>query len=396
MARIPYGRLSAFYFLYFSTLGSFLPYWGIYLKSLDLDPRQIGELVAVLVGTKVVAPLIWGWIADFSGRGVRVIRVASLCAVMAFVLVFFSSTFEWLLMVTVLFSFFWNATLPQFEAITLSHLGKASHDYSRIRLWGSIGFVVTVLVVGLLLDYFSVSLLPVAITLCLLSIWVASLLVPEAPGRHPEGEVHGLGRILRRPEIIGFLLVVCLVQVAHGPYYVFYSIYLEDLGYSGAATGALWALGVIAEILLFYFMHLVLARISLHRLLLLSILLGVLRWGLTGCCADSLILLVGAQILHAATFGSTHVAAIHIVHQTFPSPHHGKAQAIYSGLSFGLGGMIGSYVSGWIWSDYTPNGVFYFAAGVSMLAVLILAACREIGHDTVCEEALESVVEEDL
>lgn len=142
---LPYWRLSAFYFAYFSALGSFLPYWGLYLESLGFVPQQIGFLIAVLVGTKVVAPNLWGWLADRSGKGIFIIRVASFFASLTFLGVFVDSGYYWLVFVILVFSFFWNAALPQFEAVTLSHLVDDTHQYSRVRPWGSIGFIVTVM-----------------------------------------------------------------------------------------------------------------------------------------------------------------------------------------------------------------------------------------------------------
>ena len=139
--RPPTGRLSSFYFFYFSTLGILVPYWGLYLKSLDFSPAQIGELLAILVGTKIVAPYIWGWIADHTGNRIRIVQIGSFLAALSFMLVFGVKDYWGMAAVMMLYSFFWNAILPQYEAGTMNHLGENHHRYSFIRSWGSIGFI---------------------------------------------------------------------------------------------------------------------------------------------------------------------------------------------------------------------------------------------------------------
>jgi len=133
----PYWRLSAFYFVYFTVTGAFVPYWSLYLQHFGYAPVVIGALVAVPMATKIVAPFLWGWLADRSGQRMRVIRLGALFAALSFSGVFFGHGAWWLALVVGMFSFFWNAALPQFEAATLGHLGIADHHYGRIRLWGS-------------------------------------------------------------------------------------------------------------------------------------------------------------------------------------------------------------------------------------------------------------------
>ncbi|MDH3934930.1 MAG: MFS transporter, partial [Gammaproteobacteria bacterium] len=152
-----YWRLSGFYLFYFASLGALLPYWSLYLKSLDFSITEIGQLMAILMATKIVAPNVWGWIADHTGQRMAIIRVASLLSIITFAGVLVSDAFWWLVLVLVLFSFFWNATLPQFEATTMSHLGGEMHRYSGIRLWGSVGFIVAVAGLGVLLGYLGVA-----------------------------------------------------------------------------------------------------------------------------------------------------------------------------------------------------------------------------------------------
>ncbi|NOT12610.1 MAG: MFS transporter [Methylococcaceae bacterium] len=368
---VPYWRLSGFYFFYFATLGAFLPYWNLYLKESGFNPAQIGELSALLAGTKIIAPNLWGWMADHTGRSLRIIRIASLFAALVFVCFLYVRGHFWFVWVTLGFSFFWNAALPQFEAVTLFHLKANAYRYSRIRLWGSVGFIVTVLGVGRILDDYAISILPQIVLALLLTIWLASLITPEVRIAVHEEKTDSILSIIKKPEILAFFAVYILLQFAHGAYYVFYSIYLKQQHYTATLTGLLWALGVVAEIVLFLFMSRLLGRFSLRAILLLSISLSVVRWLMIGWGADYLAVLVAAQLLHAATFGATHAAAIHLVHAFFGHRHQGKGQALYSSLSFGVGGMAGSLCSGYYWDLLGAQFVYSVAACCCLLALVI-------------------------
>ena len=144
LKHTPYWRLSGFYFFYFASLGILVPYWGLYLQWLDFSAREIGELTAILLATRIVAPNIWGWIADHHGQRMRIVRFASFAGALAFAGILLDNSYLWIAIVMLVFSFFWNASLPQFEVTTLQHLGEQSHYYSKIRLWGSIGFIITI------------------------------------------------------------------------------------------------------------------------------------------------------------------------------------------------------------------------------------------------------------
>ena len=368
---VPYWRLSGFYFFYFATLGGFLPYWSLYLKDAGFNAGEIGELSALLVGTKIVAPNLWGWVADHSGRSLRIIRIASFFSVVLFSGFLFIDDYFRFALFTIGFSFFWNAALPQFEAATLFHLKQEPHRYSQIRLWGSVGFIMTVLGIGRLLDTQDLSILPVVIIGLLGVMWLVSLITPEAYAARQGGDAVGIFQVLKKPEVLAFFVVYMLLQIAHGPYYVFYSVFLKQYHYSGTLTGLLWSLGVSAEIVLFIFMRRLLRRFSLRNVLLTSIALGIVRWLTIAWCADNLPLLFVAQLLHAATFGAAHVAAIHLVDFYFGHRHQGKGQALYSSLSFGLGGMLGSLYSGYFWESLGPQFVYTLAAFSCFIAFAV-------------------------
>lgn len=369
--RPPYWRLSGFYFFYFASLGALIPYWGLYLDSLAFNASDIGSLMAIIMATKIISPNIWGWIADHTGRRMAIVRLGSLLAAICFIGIFFTAQFWWLALVMLLFSFFWNAALPQFEATTFNHLQTETHRYSSIRLWGSIGFIIAVWGLGEVLSNIGMGYLPSVLLVLFLGIWAMSLLVPEDAAGHLALDHEPLRKLLLHPAVIGLLVSCFLMQASHGPYYTFYSIFMKGYGYSLWFIGTMWALGVFAEVLVFLGMHRLVPVFGLKPLLLTSLVLASLRWLLIGLFPQNIAIMFFAQCLHAASFGVYHASAIQLIHQYFRGKHQGKGQALYSSLSFGAGGAFGSFLSGYAWETIGGNMTFMLAALLSLLAVII-------------------------
>lgn len=369
---MPYWRISGFYFFYFAALGALIPYWGLYLRSLGFHAVEIGELMAIPMATKFFAPYLWGWLGDHLGRRVSIVRSGSFAAFVTFSAVFWLHGFWGLATAMALFSFFWNAVLPQLEVVTFGHLGKAVSRYSRIRVWGSIGFIVAVTALGPVVDRAGPGVVLYALFAIYAGIWVASMLIPEYK-ETPAGEHHiSIWRTFLQPSVLAFFVACFLMQAGHGAYYTFYSIYLADIGYSKTLIGQLWALGVVAEVVLFvFFMHRLLDTLGARTVLLFSLVLAAVRWAIIALYPESLVMLVIAQLLHAATFGSFHAAAIHLVFRFFKGRLQGRGQALYSSLSYGAGGAAGALVSGVLWESFGPTPSFVAGALVSLVAFLV-------------------------
>ena len=371
--QLPYWRLSGFYFAYFALLGGVAPFLSLYFESLGFAPARIGELVAIPMLMRCIAPNLWGWLGDATGQRLLIVRVGALLTALCFAGIFWRQDYWWLAAIMALHSFFWHAVLPQFEAITLAHLGSQSARYSQLRLWGSVGFILTVVLLGLLLQRAGMAVYPMAMFGIMLLIAVCSTLVPPPPRQPASAAVAGDGflRRLRQPGVPAFFVAVALMQLSHGPYYTFLSIHLEALGYSRGLIGLLWALGVLAEIVLFMFMHRLLAWISLRQLLVVSFALAALRWLLLGTLAEEMLVLLFAQLLHAATFGAFHVASIHLVQQRFGERYQGQGQALYATLA-GIGGALGALCSGYAWAGMGPTLTFAAAALAAFVGMLLL------------------------
>lgn len=369
--ELPYWRLSGFYFFYFASLGALLPYLGLYLNSIGLVAAQVGFIFAAMQATKLVSPSCLAWLSSRFNDRMRLVQLSALLSAVTFMFLFSQDTFMMILWGVLVFSFFWNAMLPQFESITLTKLAGKTHAYSNIRLWGSVGFIATVAGAGFLLDYFGLSIWPWMVALCLLAIFISSLLLNEkGRTKHPESGVSVL-KIVKEKRVIAFFLVVFLVQASHGAYYVFYSILLNSLNYSETEIGQFWSLGVLAEILLFMIIQHVFKHLSLRFVLLISILLTSIRWLMIGWLADSIVALLIAQLLHAATFGSFHVVCIQLTHRYFQGAAQDKGQALYSSIGYGAGGMCGGLIAGGLWDGCGGAWVFTISSLLSFIALWV-------------------------
>ena len=251
-----YWRLSNLYFWFFALLGGLLPYWSLYLEGQGFSYLQIATLMATIQLTKIVAPSVWGWLGDRTGQRVRLVRFGAITGSLFFAGVFMEPGFYGLLLVMLAFTFFWNAILPLYEVITLRTLGEQKEKYGRVRLWGSVGFIGAVALVGGLLELVPIQNLPWLLLPVFAGIAVSAFLVPAERGeRKPPAPKGSLKAIVTHPAVVTFFLMNFLLQVSHGAYYTFFSIHLEQHGYGKLSIGLLWSLGVFAEIALFLVMH---------------------------------------------------------------------------------------------------------------------------------------------
>lgn len=376
--------LAPVYLFYFGALGILIPFWSPYLRDLGLNPVQIGQVMALYLGWRLIAPTAWGWLADHSGRRMLLVRLAAIASAAAFALVSLRTDFIGLLVFMSLFSIFWTALIPQYEANTLAVLGPRIASYGRIRLWGSVGFILAVVVGGWWFESNGLASVPVIAAALIGLVALCSFLTPSGPQLPDEPDELPLGKVLRQPRVIALLLVALLVQAAFGPYYVFFTVYLEELGYARTTIGILWALGVAAEIAVFLYSPWLFRVFSRRSLLAGALGFAVVRWCLTAAYADNLVLLVFAQLLHMASFGLFHAVAVVCVHDFFPGKTHGRGQALYSSAGFGAGGALGSLYSGYSWSLFGPQAMFWIASG--LVAVAMIIAVVWIHPDSVEDE----------
>jgi PPP family 3-phenylpropionic acid transporter len=372
VARSIHLNLSAFYFFYFAYLGAFAPFFALYLNSVGMNAVEIGVLMALPQLTRIVAPHLWGWLADHTGRRIAIVRASGAAGMVVFLGVFAGDSFWLLFAVLFAMMFFWSAALPLVEATTLSHLGEETARYGRIRVWGSVGFIAAVVAVGYLIDATGPRAVLWVIAALMATMLLLTTTLAESKAESHPGDELPVWHIVRRPEVIAIIAASALMAAAHGPYYTFYTIHLVDHGYSKSAAGWLWALGVVCEIGIFIWMSRLYRAYSLRAILIASTLLAALRFVVIGWAADSFVLLLAAQTLHAASFGSFHAAAIGVVHRLFRGRHQARGQAIYGSLAYGLGGTVGGLASGYAWSGLGAGLTFTLAGLCALLAAAVL------------------------
>ena len=310
-------------------------------------------------------------LADKSGKPLFIIRLGAFLALASFVMLFWISQYWPITFCLALFTLFWTAILPQLEVHALTTLRRSSKIYARVRLWGSLGFVVIAIIAGeamssLGYDFFTVIGLIILgflffSTLQLRPIKIANSLPTNV------SELEPIRSKLLDGRFVCFFIAGLLLQISFGPYYGFFALFLNDAGYSGLAVGLIISIGVVAEVVAFIFMGTVFRHFSLKSLLVFSIGISGVRWILTPIVVDSVLLLCLIQLLHAASFAIYHSASMEFISRHFPQAQQSRGQGIYLGGVYGIGGAIGAYLTGVLWLDGLGAFDAFFVAGISAL-----------------------------
>ena len=367
-----HSRLSRFYFVYYFFVGAFVPYWGLYLKSEQFSPADIGILMSLFQISRIFAPNFWGWLADHTGKRAQWIKLTAFLGLCGFTAVFWAHSFYWLFFVMAALSLFTSSTLPLAESLTLAHLATTNGHYSRIRMWGSLGFIVASLVLGYVIDWAGIKSLLWFLLAVQIVLFSLTHTLPDAKVEAHEHDHFSIWQVIKQPNVLALLIGCALMVTAHGVLYNFYSIYLSDHGYSKGTIGLLWSVGVICEIGIFMLMPKIMARYSLKTILFISLLLAVIRFTMIGFAVDNIILLVIAQSLHAATFGSFHAASVEVITQFFNGRHQAKGQAIYNSVAYGIGGTVGGVAGGYALQYLGGQKTFMLAAIFPLVGLIVI------------------------
>ena len=375
----------SFFFLYFAYVGLVSPYASLFFLDRGFNVIEIAVLMSMLQITRIVGPFSWGWLSDYLSNRVGIIRFCACLAALIFVCIFFLNSymafFVWMFVLHTILS----SLMPLGESATVHALFKDnSFDkrYGRLRLWGSIGFIAMVLVAGELFQRKGIELYPIVglIALTLLALMTFLLHEPKMERRKMvKGE---LLIVLFNPDVRWFLLSGFFMIFAHAALYVFYSLYLSNLGYNKFQIGLFWALGVFAEVIFFYFQSKVLSRLDAEVVLQASFGVGIVRFALIALYPITPVLIF-AQILHAGTFAAHHSAGTKLLQRWFTGPLQARGQALMATISYGLGGTFGGVSAGWIWDAFQPRDVFVMSAlacGLAGMAIQKLRPRRYPSH----------------
>ncbi|MFP5082634.1 MFS transporter [Acinetobacter sp. 742879] len=364
-------RLGGFYFFYYSIVGTFMPYWNLYLQDEGFNYQEIGVLSSIAIVTRFFAPLVWGWIADKSGKRMLLVRIATWMESCIWLAIFIvPNTFQSVALLMLIFSFFQNAILAQFEGVTLFWLGdQKAKLYGKIRKWGSVGFIVGVFTIGAILEIVHISMLPILLLIIASLAFIWSFTIRE-PDSAPTSQkyLEPLLPVLKRPTVAAFFAIEFILLFSHAPFYSFYSNFLRSLNFSTTEIGFLWAMGVFAEIFMFSIASKIFQRFSWRSLVIVCLLVTSIRWMLVAVFSHYFIGQLFAQCLHAFSFGLFHLIAMRVIFQNFSAGQQGRGQALYSTM-WGLGVAFGSVLAGHFWKILSGELIFMWASVVVLLGL---------------------------
>ena len=368
-------RLAAFYCAHFIHGGLFMAYFPLYLAWRGFGAVEIAWVLALPQIMRTFAPAAWGWLADRTGALRAIVVFSCAAAAAGFAALPFVESFAGVACVIAAASLLAAGGLPLVEAITLGALAGQPGRYGPIRLWGSVGFVAAVLAGGAWLDSVPVRALPwPLVAFALVALAVAMSLPSRGTHAHAEPAPWQLTPAIRALLGAGFCMAA-----AHGTLYAFFTLHLERTGYRVSTIGVLWTLGVIAEIVVFFYLPQLFRRFALSTILIASFACAVLRFLVLGWLADALWLIVLAQLLHAATFGSFHAAAVAAVHRVFPPAAQARGQALFSSVTYGAGGAAGALAAGWLWQALGPGLAFTFSALAGLAGLHLARTLKRAG-----------------
>lgn len=372
-APAPLGAFSAVWFFYFAAIGLYNPYAPLWFKELGWSTLAIGALASAISWTRVIAPYGWGLYGDRSGRRSRGVRWAAGLSVAAAAGLWLWPSPAWVPAFAVALFLANGGVVPLSEAALSQQIQRGGMldyaRYGRVRLWGSLGFVVSVAVCGALFEQIGIRHFPWLVMAAFALLWLATLRLPDAPAAAADdGPAPAVRSVLRRPAVAWFFGGVALTVLAHTALYAFFSLYLAEQGHGEGVVGLAWGVAVGVEVAFFWAQGRIFGRLTPIGWLQLAAVATALRFALTAAFGGTLALLLAAQLLHALSFAAQHAACIAMVHRFFPGRLRSRGQALYSVLGYGLPGVVGGLAGGWLGERLGFTLVFWAAAAVGMLA----------------------------
>ena len=357
------------YFLYFGVLGIFLPFFNLYCDHLGFSGFRIGILSAVRSVALVLFPPFWGALADRLNARRPIYILCSLCSALIWMLYLFTVDFWPMLVIAIFYGMFYSPIISFLEAFTMDILGKEKKSYGRIRVWGSISFIVVVLALGKIIDWYSVEIIVVLILAGSLMLSVISTQIPGIQIAKKKRLSKGAKSLLER-RVLLFLFCAFLMLVSHGAYYGFFSIHLKNLGYGSAFIGLTWALASTAEILVMIRSGQIFNRFSIEAVLIFSFMVAALRWFILSFALSPGAILL-SQVLHAITYGTFHIASILYIDRLAPDKAKTLGQAVNNAVSYGLGLMVGFFFSGYLYETAGPLVLFIISCLIALFGGLL-------------------------
>jgi PPP family 3-phenylpropionic acid transporter len=379
-ATWPFAALSASYFAH---IGFFNPYLPLWLQDQGFSLLAISMLVSVQAATRMFAPYAWGWLSDTTGERVKLLRVGGTVALGLSLLLWWPMTWQSLLIVLFFMFTATSAMMPMSEA-ALAHLVTVDgrfdpKRYGRVRVWGSVGFFVTVLFAGTWFERQGMGAFPIWTSATLLAVVVSVWWLSDIKENIPVGQARvSLRAAFQQPGVTWLFAAVFFHVLAHVGGYVFFSLYLDSLGYSKSVIGVMWALAVVAEMVWFTTQSRWLPMFSLTGWLLVAAVANTFRFGVTATMADLWWAVVIAQVMHALTFAAHHTACIALLSHFFPGRLRGRGQALYATIGYGMTGVLGGLGGGLLSTHFGLSSVFWVSTASAAMAFYLVMHLRRV------------------
>jgi len=357
--------LASQYFLYFGVMGVFLPYFNLYCYKLGFTGFQIGVISASRSVVMVLSPLLLSALADRFQARKSIYLSCHFISAAIWCIYLFTSDFWPMLAVTVCYTIFYSPIISFLEAFTIDILGSMKESYGRIRVWGTIAFIVTVFLLGKVLDIYPIRII---LSLILAGSLIQAAFAVKIPDIKPKNNKPFLSEVkvlFKKKRVIFFLSSAFLMLVSHGAYYGFFSIHLENLGYDRTFMGTAWAIASIAEILVMINSDRIFKRFSTETVITVAFATAVARW-LTLSLVKSPALILISQTTHALTYGAFHISSILYIDSMTSDETKTLGQSLNNAVTYGFGLMVGFFLSGWI---YEHTGSFALFAFSSLIAL---------------------------
>lgn len=366
------------YFLYFGSMGVFLPYFNLYCLDIGFTGFQIGSLSAVRSAVLILFSLFWGILADRKGIRRPIYILCSFVSTSLWALFLFTTDFWFMLAITLVYGAFYAPIISFLEAFAMDVLGKTKQRYGRTRAWGSIAFIAMVLILGKMIDRYTVGIVIALVLAISAAQAMAATAMPRLSSQR-QAQPHDAVRLFSGHTVV-FLLCAFLMLVSHGAYYGFFSIHLAQLGHGGSFIGLCWALASTAEVVVMINSPRLFARFSFKRVLAVSFVVAVMRWGIL-YAAQSAMVILASQLLHAVTYGAFHMAGILYMDQLAPASEKTLGQALNNAVTYGLGLTVGFFVSGALYEAGNSGALFLFSAGTAAAGGMLFIGFHRFSSD---------------
>lgn len=368
-----------FYFFFCAMIGVFMPYMSVYFKSIGFNGTQTGQLLSLVTLSTIVAPHFWGWLTNKLGLPKRALQIAVIGACVMAICMNFVATYQAFWWIMLLYAVFFSALTPLSDTLTLRSIRNLNVPYTRIRVGGSIGFIVAVTFAGYLIESFGPVVILPSLTVFLLIAVLTSFYIYEQPiNTNIKKNKGDFVNLIKNKEVIFFLILAFLSFMAHAPFNVFFAVHLTNAGFSGDQVGLLIAFGVLVEIFVFIFLGNFFAKLNVVYLIGFCFISGIVRWYLIAWYADNVLIALFTQLLHCITFATFHMVSIAQINRLFPEQYAAQGQAMYSGFAIGLGGGVGMVSSGYLWDWFGGEWTFAAASIVSLVALIVLIISQRV------------------